>query len=168
MKRFILAAIVAICSVTASAFVADVLEWTVGTQLVYGTEGNMPGAGLHFKTHYLDSWRTALSGNYYFEKNGVSCFDVNLECNYLFNVGEKIQLYPLVGGCAAIWRQSDTDVDGWRFESGDKTHYEIGLNVGGGIDYLLGEHWLINAEVKYRFMKNADQVLFGVGVGFRF
>lgn len=155
---------------TANAYyhLGDVVEWTVGTQLVYGTRGNMPGAGIHFKTHYLDDWRTAASANYYFKKNGVSSYDVNLEMNYIISVGEKIQLYPLLGGRVAMWNADDVNSASWLFDRSDKTHYEIGLNAGGGIDYLLGEHWLLNAEVKYQYIKKANQVLLSVGVGYRF
>ena len=168
MKKALIILLLSFSAFTANAFVWDVMEWTVGAQAVYGTEANTPGVGLHFKTHYLEDWQTTLSGNYYFKKNGVSCYDVNLECNYIFNVGEKIQLYPLAGGRVAIWRVDDANAGGWHFDSDDKTHYEIGFNAGGGIDYLIGERWLVNAEVKYQYIKNADQVQFAVGVGYRF
>jgi outer membrane protein X len=168
MKKTLLILSLLVSSMTSKAFVWDVMEWTVGAQMVYGTEGNMPGAGLHFKTHYLEDWRTVLSGNYYFKKNGLSCYDVNIEGNYIFNIGEKIQLYPLLGGRVAIWHVDDVNVDVWHFDNSDNSHYEIGLNAGGGIDYLLGEHWLVNAEVKYQYIKDADQVLFSVGLGYRF
>lgn len=146
----------------------DAAEWTVGAQLVYGTGIDMPGVGIHFKTQYLDSWRTGVSGNYYFKKDGVSCYDVNLEGNYIFDMSDKVRLYPLVGGRLAFWHADDVNVGGWHFDKSDKTHYEIGFNVGGGIDYLMGEHWLVNAEVKYQYIKNASQVQFGVGMGYRF
>ena len=162
MKHFFLIVTLAISSLTASAFVGDVVERMAGVQFVYGTEADMPGVGIHFKTQYLESWRTVVSGNYYFKKNGVSCYDVNLEGNYIFFVGEKIQLYPLVGGRAAIWHTDAVN------SSGDNTQYKIGFNAGGGIDYLLGEHWGLNAEVKYQIISHASQVVFGIGASYRF
>ena len=168
LKISILAWLMAVGTLTASAYATDVLEWEIGAQMVYATKGDMPGAGIHFKTHYLDALRTTFSGNYFFKKDGVSCYDFNLEENYIFNVGEKIQLYPLVGGRAVIWKADDVSTNGWEFGTSDKTHYEIGFNLGGGIDYLMGERWLLNAEVKYQFIKNANQVLIGVGIGYRF
>ena len=170
MKKTILILLLAAISMRAKAYshLGDVMEWTIGTQIVYGTEGKMPGVGLHFKTHYLDDWRTAASANYYFKKNGVSCYDVSLEGNYIINVGEKMQLYPLLGGRVAIWRTDDYNSTGWHFGHDDKNHYEIGFNAGGGIDYLIGEHWLLNAEVKYQYIKEADQAQFSVGLGYRF
>lgn len=168
IKACILLLLMAVGTMPASAYATDVLECEAGAQMVYATEGNMPGAGIHFKTHYLDSWRTGVSGNYFFKKDGVSCYDFNIEENYIFNVGEKIQLYPLVGGSAIIWHADDVNTSGWNFGKSDKTHYELGISVGGGIDYLMGERWLLNAEVKYQFIKKANQVLIGVGIGYRF
>jgi len=146
----------------------DAAEWTIGTQVVYGTSGNLPGVGIHFKTQYLDSWRSGLSGNYYFKKDGVACYDVCLEGNYIFDLSDKVRLYPLAGGRLVFWHLDDENASGWHFDRDDKTHYEIGINLGGGIDYLLGDHWGVNAEVKYQYIKDNSQVQFGVGLGYRF
>ena len=172
MRKIILILLLTITALTSRAYIShnlgDAAEWTIGTQIVCGTEAKMPGVGIHFKTQYLDSWRTGVSGNYYFKKDGVSCYDVNLEGNYIFDLSDKVRLYPLAGGRIAFWHTDDVNVSGWDFERDDKTHYEIGINVGGGIDYLMGDHWLLNAEVKYQFIKNANQVLLGIGIGYRF
>ena len=146
----------------------DAAEWTIGTQVVYGTSGNSPGVGIHFKTQYLDSWRTGVSGNYYFKKDGVTCYDVCLEGNYIFDLSDKVRLYPLAGGRLAFWHLDDLNASRWRFGRDDRTHYEIGLNVGGGIDYLLSDHWGVNAEVKYQIISHASQVVFGIGASYRF
>jgi len=157
---------------TSNAYVShnlgDAAEWTMGVQTTCGTREKRPGVGIHFKTQYLDSWRTGVSGNYYFKKDGVSCYDINLEGNYIFDLSDKVRLYPLAGGRLAFWHTDDVNASGWHFERDDKTHYEIGLNLGGGIDYLLGDHWGVNAEVKYQYIKKTSQVLFLVGVGYRF
>lgn len=146
----------------------DAAEWTIGSQTVYGTKDNRLGVGIHFKTQYLDSWRTGVSGNYYFKKDGISCYDVNLEGNYIFDLSDKVRLYPLAGGRVAFWHADDVEADAWRFERDDKAHYQIGINLGGGIDYLLGDHWVVNAELKYQYLKGGSQALFVVSVGYRF
>ncbi len=146
----------------------DAAEWTVGPQTVYGTSGNGPGVGLHFKTQYLDSWRTGVSGNYYFKKDGVCSYDVVLEGNYIFDLSDKVRLYPLAGGRLVFWHADDVNASGWNFDRSDNSHYEIGINAGGGIDYLLNDHWCLNAEVKYQYLKNGSQVQFGLALGYRF
>ena len=73
-------------AVTSMMASADVGEWSLGGQFVFGTEGSMPGVGLKFQSNYSHAWRSAVSGNYYFKKNGVSCFDLNAEQHYLFEL----------------------------------------------------------------------------------
>ena len=75
MKKVLLIMLMAVTSMMASA---DVGEWSLGGQFVFGTEGSMPGVGLKFQSNYSHAWRSAVSGNYYFKKNGVSCFDLIL------------------------------------------------------------------------------------------
>jgi len=146
----------------------DAAEWTVGIQAVYGTQVKRPGVGIHLKTHYLDSWRSSVSGNYYFKKDGVNCYDVCLEGNYIFDLSDKVRLYPIAGGRLAFWHTDDVNGKGWPWGGDDKTHYQIGFNLGGGIDYLLGNHWVVNGEVKYQYLREADQVQLAVALGYRF
>ncbi len=116
------------------------------------------------------AWRSAVSGNYYFKKNGVSCFDLNAEQHYLFELGDKIRLYPLAGIRAAFWKVDDinANVGDVHIKVDGDSEMKIGFNVGGGIDYLIGDHLMLNGEIKYEYLKNADWVLFCVGVGYRF
>ena len=167
MKKVLLIMLMAVTSMMASA---DVGEWSLGGQFVFGTEGSMPGVGLKFQSNYSHAWRSAASVNYYFKKNGVTCLDLNAEQHYLFEVGDKIRLYPLAGFRAAIWKVDDVnaDVGGYHIKVDGDSDMKLGFNAGGGIDYLLGEHWGLNAEVKYQYLKGADQVQFSVGVGYRF
>lgn len=145
-------------------------EWAVGGQVVYGSKAETAGLGPHVKYCLTDAFRASLSGNYYFKHSGVSAFDVNLEANYLFNVGEKIRLYPLAGVVLGIWHADGIDVSygGMDFGVDGQTDSKFGANVGGGIDYLLGEHWGLNAEVKYQIISHASQVVFGIGASYRF
>ena len=167
MKKVLLIMLMAVTSMMASA---DVGEWSLGGQFVFGTEGSMPGVGLKFQSNYSHAWRSAVSGNYYFKKNGVSCFDLNAEQHYLFELGDKIRLYPLAGIRAAFWKVDDisANVGDVHIKVDGDSELKLGFNVGGGIDYLIGDHLMLNGEVKYEYLKNADWVLFSIGVGYRF
>jgi outer membrane protein X len=146
-------------------------EWAVGGQVVYGTKAETAGIGPHVKYCLSDAFRMNLSGNYYFKHKGVSAFDVNLEANYLFDVGEKVRLYPLAGVCLGIWHADATDVlmfGGPSVHVDGQTDTKVGGNVGGGIDYLISDHFGLNAEVKYQIISHASQVVFGIGASYRF
>ena len=167
MKKILLLFVMATTMLMANA---ESGEWAVGGQVVYGTKAKTAGIGLHVKNCLTDAFRLGLSGNYYFKRSGVNAFDVNLEANYLFDVGEKVRLYPLAGVCLGIWHADGVNVSvgGINVSSGSQTDTKFGGNLGGGIDYLLGDHWGVNAEVKYQIISHASQVVFGIGASYRF
>lgn len=145
-------------------------EWAVGGQVVYGSKAETAGIGLHVKNCLTDAFRASLSSNYYFKHAGVNAFDVNLEANYLFNLGEKVRVYPLAGVVLGIWHSDgvNASVGGVDIGVDGQTDTKFGANVGGGIDYLVGEHWGLNAEVKYQIISHASQVVFGIGASYKF
>lgn len=145
-------------------------EWAVGGQVVYGTKAETAGLGLHVKHCFTEALRANLSSNYYFKHHGVIAFDVNLEANYLFNVGEKVRLYPLAGVVLGIWHADGVNVSygGMNFGVDGKTESKFGGNVGGGFEYLVSDHLGLNAEVKYQIISHASQVVFGIGASYRF
>ena len=146
-------------------------EWAFGGQVVYGSKAKTAGIGPHVKYCFTDALRANLSGNYYFKRHGVNAYDVNLEANYLFDLGEKVRLYPLAGVALGIWHADATDVlmfGGPSVHVDGQTDTKVGGNVGGGIDYLISDHFGLNAEVKYQIISHASQVVFGIGASYRF
>ena len=167
MKKILVLCVMAMAMLMANA---ESGEWAVGGQVVYGSKAETAGLGLHLKYNLTDAFRANLSSNYYFKHDGVSAFDVNLEGNYLFNVGEKVRVYPLAGVVLGIWHADGIDVSYGGMDLGvdGQTDSKLGCNLGGGIDYLMGEHWGLNAEVKYQIISHASQVVFGIGASYRF
>jgi outer membrane protein X len=167
MKKIILILVMAAATLMAQA---ESGEWNVGGQVVYGTKAETAGIGLHVKNCLTDAFRASLSSNYYFKHAGVSAFDVNLEANYLFDVGEKVRVYPLAGVVIGIWHADGIDVSygGMNFGVDGQTESKVGANLGGGIDYLVSDHFGLNAEVKYQIISHASQVVFGIGASYRF
>ena len=137
---------------------------------MYGTKAETAGIGLHVKNCLTDALRASLSSNYYFKHSGVTAFDVNLEANYLFGVGEKVRVYPLAGVVLGIWHADGVNVSygGMNFGVDGQTNTKFGANLGGGVDYLVSEHLGLNAEVKYQIISHASQVVFGIGASYRF
>jgi len=167
MKKFLLLMAMATAMLTAGA---ESGEWAVGGQVVYGTKAETAGIGLHVKNCLTDAFRLGLSSNYYFKHAGVNAFDVNLEGNYLFELGEKVRLYPLAGVVLGIWHADGVNVSygGMNFGVDGKTETKFGANLGGGIDFLVSDHLGLNAEVKYQIISHASQVVFGIGASYRF
>lgn len=160
----------------------------VGLNLNYGSEIKNLGIGAKFQYGITDAIRIEPSFNYYLEKDGFGLWDVNANFHYLFNVAEKINVYPLAGiGYANIkssWGSESDDEDGGYIDyddSGDivwvpgkgsseesTNSGEIAVNLGIGAEYQLNEKLSIGAELKYQIISNFNQVVFGVGATYRF
>ena len=167
MKKILVLCVMATAMLMANA---ESGEWAVGGQVVYGSKAETAGIGLHAKYNLTDALRANLSSNYYFKHDGVSAFDVNLEANYLFDLSEKVRVYPLAGVVLGIWHADGVNVSygGMNFGADGQTDSKFGCNLGGGIDYLLSDHLGLNAEVKYQIISHASQVVFGIGASYRF
>ena len=166
----------------------------VGLNLNYGSEIGNLGIGAKFQYGITDAIRIEPSLNYYLEKDGFGLWDVNAYIHYLFDVAEKIKVYPLAGlGYANVkssWGfEYDEDYDyedfyslksrGWdedfdygdyeeEMEGGSTNSGEIVVNLGVGAEYQLNEKLSVGTELKYQIISNFNQIVFGVGATYRF
>ena len=61
-------------------------ETAVGVNLLYGSEIESMGVGARFQYGVLDKLRGEVGFNYFFEKDHVTWWDVNLNAHYLFGL----------------------------------------------------------------------------------
>ena len=103
--------------------------------------------------------------------------DVNLNFHYLFPVASKVKLYPLLGLTFSNWMFDlgdgfDIDVDGdhIHIDKDDDHHNEcrVGVNIGGGADFVLTNNWIMNFELRYQLVSDFDQAVFNLGFAYRF
>ena len=185
MKKYLTIAIFAMFCVNTFAQKGDK---AVGVNLSYGTEIKNIGIGVKGQYNFTDAIRAELSGDYFLKKEGLSMWDVNLNLHYLFPIGEKLKLYPLAGLSYTNWKLDysiDLDDFGnyddieWAKWSGavseddedfsdSSTEGHFGANLGGGIQYDLTKNLVINAEAKYQIISNFNQIVFGVGLAYKF
>lgn len=151
-------------------------ETTVGANLVYGSEIESLGLGARFQYGVLDQLRAEVGFNYFFEKDHVTWWDVNLNAHYLVGLwNDQLYIYPLAGVNYSMVTAKYDDVktfdeDGTPIiEKGYKDEENhIGLNVGGGIEYELNEHWGVNFEYRHTIIRKVDQGVFGLGINYKF
>lgn len=173
MKKLFMVAIILMVGVSAAMAQKDVKA--VGLNLNYGSEISNLGIGAKFQYGITDAIRIEPSFNYYLEKDGFGLWDVNANFHYLFNVAEKINVYPLAGIGYANVKSSygfeydeDYEYDGEEMEGESTNSGEIAVNLGVGAEYQLNEKLSIGAELKYQIISNFNQVVFGVGVAYKF
>lgn len=187
MKKLIFTLLIATVSMCAFAQKG---QKAVGASLSYGTEIENLGIGIKGQYNFTDALRGELGADYFLKKDGVSMFDVNLNAHYLFTLSDKVKVYPLAGLTYTNWKfdygtddgdddynyNYDDDDDDLLYaprrqkgdDDGGGSTGKFGINLGGGIQYDLTDALFVNGEIKYQIINNFNQLVFGVGIGYKF
>ena len=177
MKKLFMVAIILMVGVGAAMAQKNVKA--IGLNINYGTEISNLGFGAKFQYGISDAIRIEPSFNYYLEKDGLGLWDINANIHYLFDVAEKIKVYPLAGlgyaNCKSTWESGYFDSYGeyHEFESEDgeensSSSGEIAVNLGIGGEYQLTNKFSIGAELKYQIISNFNQLVAAIGVTYKF
>ena len=146
-------------SLSASAQAGDK---AVGAQLVFGSETNSIGFGVNF----TDQIRGEGSFDYFLKNKGISMWDINANVHYLFDVANKVKVYPLAGLGYTNWSYKYEYPGHSVIEGSDG---RLAINLGGGAEYELTKDLSVNAELKYQIVSNNySQLVLGVGVAYKF
>ncbi len=184
MKKLLATICVALVSLGASAQTGDKFA---GANLSYGTEIKSLGIGVKGQYFFTDNIRGEASFDYFLKKDGLSMWDVNANVHYLFGVADKIKVYPLAGLGLTNWVSSGIEIDydyddddDYDFsrstragfddddDSGSSTESKNTFNLGCGAQYELTDKINLTAELKYQIVSNFNQLVFGVGVAYKF
>ena len=170
MKKLLLLVCAAVMSLSASAQAGDK---AVGAQLVFGSETNSIGVGVKGQYYFTDQLRGEASVDYFFKNKGVSMWDINANVHYLFDVANKVKVYPLAGLGYTNWSYTNDVIV--IEENGNKRTTEfkgsngrLAVNLGGGAEYALTDNVSVNAEAKWQIVNNYNQLVLGVGVAYKF
>ncbi|KAB7530212.1 outer membrane beta-barrel protein [Flagellimonas olearia] len=140
-------------------------DFRIGGKLIYGTEIESIGIGGTAEIPIMEKLVIAPDFGYYFPKKegGVkmNMFEINGNVNYYFVADESLGFYGL-GGLNYTHVKVDFDND---FINGSGSSGEVGLNLGAGANFPIGENFLPFAEVKY-VLGDADQLVIAAGIKF--
>ena len=150
-------------SLSASAQAGDK---AVGAQLVFGSETNSIGFGVKGQYYFTDQIRGEGSFDYFLKNKGISMWDINANVHYLFDVANKVKVYPLAGLGYTNWSYKYEYPGHSVIEGSDG---RLAINLGGGAEYELTKDLSVNAELKYQIVSNNySQLVRGVGVAYKF
>ena len=162
MKKLLFLVCAAVMSLSASAQAGDK---ALGAQLVFGSETNNIGLGVKGQYYFTDQLRGEASVDYFFKNKGVSMWDINANVHYLFDVANKVKVYPLAGLGYTNWSYKYEYAGAPVVEGSDG---RLAVNLGGGAEYELTKNLNVNAEAKYQIISNYNQLVLGVGVAYKF
>lgn len=154
-------------------------ETAAGLNLVYGSEIENLGIGARFQYGILDHLRAEVGFNYFFEKDHISWWDVNINAHYLVGLwNEKLFFYPVAGlNFTMKTNKQETvlgndgrpviDSNGQEVKT-KKEYNHPGLNLGSGIEYEINDHFGVNFEYRHTIIRKVDQGVFGLGINYKF
>lgn len=154
-------------------------EKAFGVNLGYGTEISNLGIGAKFQYGITDAIRAEASFDYFLKKDYLSMWDGNLNAHYLFPVADKFKVYPLAGLTYTSWKIDGFDwgidlgdwadyLDDEDMDSGSSTTGKFGINLGAGAEYAISDKLSVNFEAKYQLISDFNQVVFSVGLSYKF
>ena len=114
------------------------------------------GIGANVGYEVINNVRGVAEFNYFFKKDYVSYWNVEVNAEYLFKVGDAFTIYPLAG----------IDLLGISVEGGGSDS-KMGLNLGAGVEYQLSSNLALKAEYNYKTQYDGWSLLkFGVVIPF--
>lgn len=141
------------------AMFAEKGDLFVGANLNYGLHSDYKnlGFGVKGQFEFIDNWRAEASYNYFFKKDHCTMWDVNFNAHYVFHIEDGFSVYPLAGLTAL----------GAKTDIGDEVSTtKVGVNLGGGAEYLLTPTVKLNAELKYQLVSDFDRPVVSIGIAF--
>jgi hypothetical protein len=156
MKKIIM--IMALALVSSIGF-AQKLEngSAVGFNMGYGfADSDNPIAGLDFRYCIIDDVRISASLNHLIKNNSLSAWRIGLDGHYLLPLTEKTSFYPLAG------------VNLNFFDSAGKSITRLGANIGFGAELYVNYNITVGTELKYQVVKDYEQTVLAVRVGYSF
>ena len=141
------------------------------------------GIGAKFQYNLTTPIRVEADLDYWFKAKGMDMFDISANVHYLFGIGSKLKVYPLVGigyahlGASFSFDVPDYDAD-WSgyisrsssddLEGGSASASKFLFNIGAGAEYPVSEKLSIGAEIKYQYIKDFSRLPISVGVTYKF
>lgn len=152
------------------------------------------GIGAKFQYNVTTPIRLEAAFDYGFKNKGVDVMTIGINGHYIFNVGSKFNVYPLIGlGYAHLGGGLSVDYDDdamsdlgnligqWggssfedEFESdlaqsqGKSSADKFFFNVGVGAEYALNDKLAVGAEIKYQYIKDFNRLPINIGVTYKF
>ena len=166
MKRISIFKKVAILAVALTISVVANAQYqgdkAIGGHLAFGSGGSYTNNGIGVKFQYNVTDPIRLEGSYtsFFKKDYISMWDFSANVHWLFEVADKIRLYPLAGlGTMGI----KVEVRGL---SASESYF--GLRFGGGMDVDLSDHLILNFQLKYQTIEDGNRTMLSAGLAYKF
>ena len=168
MKKLIVMCMLAIISMSAFAQTQQG-QSSFGFNLGYGfNENGNALLGLDYRYNLTDEVRLAPSLSYFVKDDGLSAWAIDMNVHYVFKLSDMFGFYPLAGLDLSFWKASvNADWNGNHVKASANTT-RFGANIGLGGEVYATDQLTVGLEFKYNIIKDFDQPILGVRVGYNF
>ena len=130
-------------------------------QSAVGFDSKNATLGVDYRYCITDAVRLSPSLTYFVKNDNHSTWAIDLNAHYVVKLSEMFGFYPLAGLSLSFWN--------WDAGHG-LSHNEtrLGANIGLGGEVYATDNLSIGLEVKYNIIKDFDQAMLGVRVGYSF
>ena len=141
------------------------------------------GIGAKFQYNVTNPIRLEADLDYWFKDKGMDMFDISANVQYLFHLGNKINVYPFAGiGYARVGGGVTFDFDddyyySYRsyetratvdFDDISTSLNRFLFNVGVGAEYEITNKISAGVELKYQYLKNFSRFPITIGATYHF
>ena len=136
------------------------------------------GIGAKFQYNVTNPIRLEADLDYWFKDKGMDVFDISANVQYLFKIGNKLNVYPLIGiGYARVGAgfEFDDDYDYYTRASYDYDDDDFStsvnrflFNVGVGAEYHITSKISAGLEIKYQYLKDFSRLPITIGATYHF
>ncbi len=169
MKKFVMMLMLALFGVGAYAQ-TEQGKSAVGFNIGYGFDSENATLGVDYRYCITDEVRIDPSLTYFVKNHGLRAWALALNAHNVFKLSDMFGFYPLAGLSLSFW-----NFDGGKLDLGEYGKYDLsdtatrlGVNIGLGGEVYASDNITIGLEVKYNIIKDFDQALLGVRVGYSF
>ena len=128
----------------------------VGFNIGYGFDSKNATLGVDYRYCITDAVRLSPSLTYFVKNDNHSTWAIDLNAHYVVKLSEMFGFYPLAGLSLSFWKAGPWDAT------------RFGANIGLGGEVYATDNLSIGLEVKYNIIKDFDQAMLGVRVGYSF
>jgi opacity protein-like surface antigen len=135
-------------------------ESAFGFNMGYGFDSKNAVLGIDYRYGLTDEVRLTPSLSYFVKNNGRSACAIDLNAQYVFLLSDMVGFYPLAGLDLSFWKHPAGE--------GTLTDTRFGVNLGMGLELYATQNVTVGIEAKYTIIKDFDQAILGVRVGYSF
>lgn len=133
----------------------------IGFNIGYGFDSENATLGVDYRYCLTDEFRLNPSLTYFVKNDGLSAWAIDLNAHYVFRLSDMFGFYPLAGLSLSFW-----NLDAGHDLSYNETY--LGANVGLGGECYLNSQFTLGLDLKYNIIKDMDQAMFAVRLGYNF